>query len=89
MEKEDEILSKYEADVLKNINTDNMKKIICFLEKEKCDFIEDIIENYLDIFILEYDFFVKKYDQLDKRYNNKFLELASNDMNLLEDFYLI
>lgn len=84
----DEIFSKYENDVIKNINKENMLKIIYFLEKENCDFIDEIIENYLDLFTFNYDEFIYKYNKLNNKYNNNYLKEVSIDMNLLEEFYL-
>ena len=83
----EEILEKYSNIVIKNLNKEKISKIILFLEKEKCDYIEDILEDYLDLFSFEYEFFVNKYNKLNKKYNGKFLELASSDMNLFEEFY--
>ena len=37
---ENDMLSKYEVSVLKNIDINNMKKIITFLETKDCDFID-------------------------------------------------
>ena len=85
----DEIIDKYSDSVLNNISRENMKKIINFLKKENCDFIEDIIEDYLDLFTFEYEEFVDKYNKLNTKYNNNLLELASSDMNILEEFYTI
>ena len=82
-----EILDKYADSAIKHLEKNNINKIIEFLEKENCDFIGDILEDYLDLFIIEYDTFVKRYKELNKKYNNKFLELASEDMNLLEEFF--
>ena len=83
----DKILEKYSKSVIKNLDKENISKILLFLEKEKCDYIEDILEDYLDLFTFENEFFVNKYNNLNKKYENKFLELASADMNLLEEFY--
>lgn len=85
----DEIIEKYSDSVLNNISRENMKKIINFLKKENCDFIEDIIEDYLDLFTFEYEEFVDKYNKLNTKYNNNLLELSSSEMNILEEFYTI
>lgn len=85
---ENDVLSKYEVSVLKNIDTNNMKKIITFLETKDCDFIDEILTDYLDIFTFDYKIFVEKYDKLNKEYNNQLLEKVRNDMNILEKFYL-
>lgn len=83
----DEIFSKYEDDVVKNIDKDNMLKIIYFLEEESCDFIDELLENYLDLFTFDYDEFVSKYNKLNNKYNNSYLNMINTDMNLLEEFY--
>lgn len=49
----EEILEKYSDSVLKNLNTDNMNHIIEFLKNNHCDYIEDIIEDYLDLFTIK------------------------------------
>jgi len=85
----DEIVLKFEKDVLKLINRENLTKIINFLYMEHCEFIEEILENYLDIFTFDYNDFILKYHKLDKKYNGLFLFKASQDMNLLEEFYLV
>lgn len=82
-----EIFEKYTSNVLKNIDKDNFKKILDFLEKENCNFLDEIIEDYLDIFMIDYDSFIKKYTYLNNKYNNKYLEYVSEDMNLLEELY--
>lgn len=83
----DEILTKYEDDVIKNIDKDNMMKIIGFLEEENCSFIDEIVENYLDLFTFNYEEFIFKYNELNKKYSNNYLKAVDQDMNLLEEFY--
>ena len=84
----DEIIEKYSSSVIENLNKDNMVKILLFLEREHCDYIEDLLEDYLDLFTIEYEVFVNKYRELNNKYDNKYLELASEDMNLLEEFFM-
>ncbi len=83
----EEIVEKYENSVLKNLNKENVLKIIEFLKCQNCDFLEDILENYLDLFLVDFNDFVTKYKLLNEKYNNKFLEEASFDLNKLEEFY--
>lgn len=87
MKEIDEIKEKYSESVIKNLNKENFYKIFNFLRKEKCDFIEDIVSDYLDLFNFDYDEFVKKYKKLNEKYNKQFLNRVSEDMNLLEEFY--
>ena len=83
------IKEKYEKFVISNLNKENFNNIILFLFKENCNFIEDIISDYLDLFNIPYEEFVKKYNILNKKYDFEFLERACNDMNLFEEFYNI
>ena len=82
-----EIIEKYSISALNNLNADNVSKIIIFLKKENCDYIEDILEDYLDLFTIEYETFINKYKKLNEKYNN-LLELAKEDMNILEEFFI-
>lgn len=82
-------LSKYENSVYNNLDKDNIIKIINFLEKNNCTYIDEILEDYLDIFTFKYDDFVNKYNVLNKKYNNNLIYEISDDMNILEEFYNI
>lgn len=87
MDSIEEIKKKYAKSVIKNLNRENFYKIINFLESNNCDFIEDIVSDYLDLFNIEYVEFIKRYNKLNEKYSNNFLQKASEDMNLLEEFY--
>ena len=79
--------SKYEDSVIKNIDKDNVNKIISFLNTNGCDFIDELLEDYLDIFTFEYDDFINRYNKLNIKYNNDLINAIKNDMNILEEFY--
>lgn len=79
--------SKYEKSVTSNINKENIMKIVSFLSSKKCDYIEELLEDYLDIFTLNYNDFVIKYDKLNSKYNNDLISAIRDDMNILEEFY--
>lgn len=64
-----------------------MMKIIGFLEEKNCSFIDEIVENYLDLFTFNYEEFIFKYNELNKKYSNNYLKAVDQDMNLLEEFY--
>lgn len=87
LENIEDIVSKYDSEVLAKLNKENMAKIIIFLQKENCDFIEDLLNDYIDLFIIEYDVFIRRYIILNEKYNYKYLELAAEDMNYLEEMY--
>ena len=87
MEDIDNIIEKFDTSIFENFDRDNFYKIVNFLEKENCYYMEDILEDYLDLFIIPYEEFVLKYNTLNKKYNNRFLEYASSNMDLLEELY--
>ena len=70
MDNIEEIKKKYAKSVIKNLNRENFYKIINFLESNNCDFIEDIVSDYLDLFNIEYVEFVKKYNSQEKKLFN-------------------
>ena len=80
-------ITKYEKSVINNLDRDNAKKIVSFLISENWDYIEQLLEDYLDIFVFEYEDFVKKYNELNKKYNNNLINEIRDDMNILEEFY--
>lgn len=81
------MLEKYEESVLKNLDKENMNKIIMFLIHNNCDYIDDLLEDYLDIFTIEYDEFIDKFNKLNKKYNYNYIELVSENTNLLEELF--
>ena len=82
-----ELLEKYSDSIIDRLDKVNFNKIVMFLTNEECDYVEDLVEDYLDIFVIDYNEFVRKYNILNKKYNNKYLELVSEDMNLLEELF--
>lgn len=82
-----EIFETYSQDVITNLQKDNIKKIAKLLLEEKCNYCQELLENYLDLFTIDYEEFKTKYNKLNIKYNNQFLNYASKDMNLFEEFY--
>ena len=80
-------ISKYEESVVKNLDKDNVDKILSFLSSNGCDYVEELLEDYLDIFTFEYDEFVIKFNKLDDEYNHNLINEIRNDMNILEKLY--
>ena len=87
MEDINELKSKFEEEVFENLDRNYFYEIVNFLLSEKCDYIEDIVNDYLDLFNISYEEFIRKYNKLNEKYDGEFLNKASEDMNLLEEFY--
>jgi len=81
----DEFLNKYEFGILKGINPDNMANIIDFLINEGVDYIEEIIDNYLDLFLIESAEFKTKFNLLKEKYGSDLVAKISEDLSILED----
>ena len=80
-------ISKFENSVIKNLDKKNITKIVGFLVQHHCDYIEELFEDYLDIFTFDYNDFVNRFNVLNKKYNNNLIEEIREDMNILEEFY--
>lgn len=80
-------INKYDDSVIKNIDKKNVIKIISFLSSNGCDYVEELLEDYLDIFTFEYDEFVIKFNKLDDEYNHNLINEIRDDMNILEKLY--
>jgi hypothetical protein len=63
-------LDKYITDVYKNINKDNMYKIIEFLTSKGCNSVEELLTDYLDIFLIDIGEFIVKFNKFNKKYEN-------------------
>lgn len=80
-------INKYERSVFKNIDINNLKKIANFLLLNGCDYIGELFEDYLDIFIFEYDDFIVKFNRLNEKYNHNLINEIRDNMNILEELY--
>lgn len=83
----DNILNKYSNSVLRMLDQNNTNRIVEFLRKKNCIYIDDIFQDYLDIFTIGYEEFIEKFNFLNEKYDNKFLEIAEKNMNILEEFF--
>ena len=82
-------LDKYENSIIKDIDKTNLVKIIDFLSSKNCDYIKELLEDYLDIFTFEYEEFILKFNKLDDKYNHNLINELKDNMDILEEFYLI
>ena len=80
-------ISKYEKNVINNLNKENTMNKISYLLSNNCDYIEELLEDYLDIFSFEYSEFVSKFNILNKKYNYNLINEIKEDMNILEELY--
>ena len=82
-------LEKYDTEIYNNIDIENLGKIVKFMLENNCDYIDSLIDEYLDIFTFDYDEFIRKYNIINKKYNGNLIEKIRENMNILEEFYLV
>lgn len=81
-------LCKYEDSIIRNLDSDNMAKIIYFLESKNIDYVSDIINDYLDIFMFDCEEFIDRFNKLSDKYDN-FIYLLNKDLGILENLYYV
>lgn len=80
------LFNQYEKDLFLNLDKDNYKKILDFLYIEVPEYTEDIVTNYLDLFLINYEDFKDKYNKLKDKYGINFLK---EDISILEQIYTV
>ena len=80
------LFNQYEKDLFLNIDKDKYKKILDFLYLEVPEYTEDIVTNYLDLFLINYEEFKDKYNKLKDKYGINFLK---EDISILEQIYTV
>lgn len=80
------LFNQYEKNLFLNIDKDNYKKILNFLYIEVPEYTEDIVTNYLDLFLINYEEFKDKYNKLKDKYGINFLK---EDISILEQIYTV
>ena len=80
-----EIQDTFSEAILNYLDGDNVKSIITYLNRNQIYFIEDILLQYLDIFLIEKKQFIKKFEQLKLKYSNNFVETLAYNLNILEE----
>jgi len=82
----DEIFSKYENEFIKCLDKENIINIINFLQSENVDYIDELLTNYLDLFLIEYEEFKNRFIKLKNIYGNDLVEKIADDLTILEEF---
>lgn len=80
-------LEKYSIGILEDLDSDNVKKIVEFLQLNNCDYIDELLNNYLDLFTFDYEEFKTKFNILNKKYNYNIIEEIEYNMDIIEEFF--
>ena len=82
----EELISKYEKEVFKNLDMDNVNKIIEYLDNENVNYIDELLRDYLDLFLIQIDEFKMKFNKLKKIYGENIVEIIAEDLSILDNF---
>lgn len=82
-----EIKNTFENCIFSQLDDCNIKAIITYLQLNHIDFIEDIIIQYLDLFLIEKEIFIEKFESLKRKYPYNFAETLAFHFDLLEEMY--
>ncbi len=80
-----EIEDTFDEGILNKLNEDNLKSIITYLKMNQIYFIEDILIQYLDLFLMEKEQFIKRFEILKIKYSYNFVETLAHNLNILEE----
>ena len=79
------IVDTCDSEIIKVIDVDNLFKIYKYLIDNGIYFARDLIVDYLDIFVLDYDCFVTRFEELKKKLGSNYIEVLENDISNLEE----
>ncbi len=82
-----EVIDTFEEGALLKLDSDNIQRILFYLKEQKIYYIEDILVQYLDLFLFPYDEFVEKFEQLKAKYFANFVEYLAYHFDILEEMY--
>lgn len=83
----EEIIDTFEEGVLLKLDGDNIQRILSYLKEQKIYYMEDILVQYLDLFLMSYDEFVRRFEQLKTKYFANFVEYLAYHFDILEEIY--
>jgi len=73
------------SSVLECIDNNNALIIIEILKEHKCDFLNDLIINYLEIFLVKPKIFETRLMTLKEEIGESYMNIIKNNLNLLVD----
>lgn len=81
----DDIIDTFEEEVLLALDDNNVQKIWDYLQKQNIDFVEDIVIQYADLFVLPFEEFVERFERLKDKYFANFVMYLAFHMDILEE----
>jgi hypothetical protein len=80
-----EIFNNYDINFLRSIDEEQFISVYNIFKKYNFDYIEDIIENYLELFTMDSNIVEEKILLLKDKLGDNFVNLIGEDMTYLEE----
>ena len=80
-----EIEDTFDQSVRSHLDDNNLKSIVTYLQMNQIYFIEDILIQYLDLFLFEKEEFIKRFELLKLKYPYNFIEVLAHNLDILEE----
>lgn len=77
----------FDGDVLNKIDENNLIRCYEYLKNEKVYFAKDIILEYIDIFLIEYDEFKIKFQKLKYDLGVNYIEKLEEYISVLKNYF--
>lgn len=77
----------FDEEMIKQIDEENIDKIINYLEKNNVDYAKDLLISSLDLFLLPVEDFIKQFEKLKNELGRDFAEKLGEDSSLIEIMY--
>ncbi len=77
----------FDEDLIKQIDTENISKILSYLNSNGVYYAKDLFLNSLDLFLYPCEIFIKKFEHLKEVLGNEFVDKLGEDVSLIEIMY--
>ena len=77
----------FDEDLIKQIDSDNVLKILKYLENNGIYFAKDLFLTSLDLFLYPLDVFIRKFERLKEKIGEDYINKLGEDSSLIEIMY--
>ena len=78
------IINSFDSELVKKIDVNNLSKIYRYLLNNGIYFVKDLVVDYLDMFINDYEDFKTKFEKLKNSLGSNYIEVLEKDSTLWE-----
>ena len=77
----------FDEDLIKSVDSDNLNRILKYLENNNIDYGKDLILCCLNLFLMPYEDFVKRFERLKETLGKDYADRLGEDISLIEIMY--